>query len=98
MHLNYETIGKRIRLLRKQQHLSQMELAEMYREEWVTADRLSERLGMFSTAWLKRYGYLLPRERAEVVEGAEMHATRWAYPLHKIQRLLMEGKLKGMQV
>ena len=29
MHLNYETIGKRIRLLRKQQHLSQMELAEM---------------------------------------------------------------------
>lgn len=29
MHLNYETVGKRIRLLRKQQHLSQMELAEM---------------------------------------------------------------------
>lgn len=29
MYLNYETIGKRIRLLRKQQHLSQMELAEM---------------------------------------------------------------------
>ena len=24
---------------------AQMELAEMYREEWVTADRLSERLG-----------------------------------------------------
>lgn len=77
---------------------AQMELAEIYREEWVTADRLSERLGMFSTAWLKRYGYLLPRERAEVVEGAEMHATRWAYPLHKIQRLLMEGRLKGMKV
>ena len=29
MHLNYQTIGKRIRLLRKQQHLSQMTLAEM---------------------------------------------------------------------
>ena len=29
MHLNYETIGKRSRLLRQQQHLSQMELAEM---------------------------------------------------------------------
>ena len=28
MHLNYETIGKRIRLLRKQQHLSQMELVD----------------------------------------------------------------------
>ena len=29
MYLNYETIGKRIRLLRKQQHLTQMTLAEM---------------------------------------------------------------------
>ena len=29
MYLNYQTIGKRIRLLRKQQHLSQMTLAEM---------------------------------------------------------------------
>ena len=29
MYLNYQTIGKRIRLLRKQQHLSQLELAEM---------------------------------------------------------------------
>lgn len=29
MYLDYQTIGKRIRLLRKQQHLSQMTLAEM---------------------------------------------------------------------
>lgn len=29
MYLNYQTIGKRIRLFRKQQHLSQMTLAEM---------------------------------------------------------------------
>lgn len=29
MYLDYQTIGKRIRLLRKQHHLSQMELAEM---------------------------------------------------------------------
>ena len=29
MYLNYQTIGKRIRLLRKQQHLSQPTLAEM---------------------------------------------------------------------
>lgn len=77
---------------------AQVELAEMYREEWVTADRLSEVMGMFSLAWLKRYGYLLPRERAEVVEGTEMHATRWAYPLHKIQRMLTEGKLKELKI
>lgn len=76
---------------------AQMELAEMYREEWVTAEGLCDRMGMFSVAWLKRYGYLLPRERAEVVDGAEMHASRWAYPLHKIQRLLTEGKLKELK-
>lgn len=29
MHLNYQTLGKRIRLLRRQQHLSQLALAEM---------------------------------------------------------------------
>lgn len=71
---------------------------EMYEERWLTAERLSEEMGMFSPAWLKRYGHLLPRERAEVVDGAEMHATRWAYPLHKIQRLLAERKLKELKI
>ena len=33
---------------------AQMELAEMYREEWVTADRLSERLGMWRRWWKVR--------------------------------------------
>ena len=29
MHLNYQSLGKRIRLLRRQRHLSQLALAEM---------------------------------------------------------------------
>lgn len=74
------------------------ELAEMYEERWLTAEGLCERMGMFSVAWLKRYGHLLPRERAEVVDGAEMHASRWAYPLHRIQRMVMERKLKELRV
>ena len=70
------------------------EVLEGADEIWLTGEQLSERFGMFSPEWLHRYGDLLPRERAEVVMGkGKPKATRWAYPQHKIQRMIQEREL-----
>ena len=72
------------------------EMLEGADEVWLTAEKLSERFGMLSPEWLRRYGELLPRERAEVSTDGETKVTRWAYPAHKINRMIKEGKLKEL--
>ena len=72
------------------------EMLEGADEVWLTAEKLSERFGMLSPEWVRRYGELLPRERAEVLIDGEPKATRWAYPAHKINRMIKEGKLKEL--
>lgn len=66
-------------------------------EVWLKPKQLLEQFGMFSQEWLDENGHLLPREYASVIwpDGTEK-CTRWAYPKHKINRMIQEGKLKGM--
>ena len=66
-------------------------------EVWLKPKQLLEQFGMFSQEWLDENGHLLPREYASVIwpDGTE-RCTRWAYPKHKINRMIQEGKLKGM--
>ena len=73
------------------------EMLEGADEVWLKPKQLLEQFGMFSQEWLDRNGDLLPREYASVVlpDGDEK-CTRWAYPKHKINRMIMEGKLKGL--
>lgn len=65
---------------------------EIYQERWLTAAELCETFGMFTKDWLKDYGHKLPRERLEVrdEDGNLVRASRWAYPMHKIQRWINE--------
>lgn len=67
-------------------------------EVWLTKEQMVERFGMFSEEWMRKNAQLLPREYASVIwpDGKEK-CTRWAYPQHKIQRLIREGKLKGIK-
>lgn len=67
---------------------------EVMNEVWLTGAKLTEQIQSFSPSWLKRYGYLLPRERMVMVDedGVE-HKSGWCYPLHRIQRMIVEGKL-----
>lgn len=73
---------------------------ELYGEKWVTGNELCEMIGCFSRSWLKSYGHTLPRAQIMVTEDAtgDEHRTGWCYPLHKIQRLLSEGKLAKLKV
>ena len=66
-------------------------------EVWLNPKQLVEQFGMLSQEWLNRNGELLPREYASVVlSDGEEKCTRWAYPKHKINRMIQEGKLKGL--
>lgn len=73
------------------------EVLEGADEVWLKPKQLLEQFGMFSQEWLDNNGHLLPREYASVIwpEGTEK-ATRYAYPKHKINRMIQEGKLKGL--
>ena len=73
------------------------EVLEGADEVWLKPKQLLEQFGMLNQEWLDNNGHLLPREYASVVlPGGEEKCTRWAYPMHKINRMIQEGKLKGL--
>lgn len=76
---------------------AQMEAAEMYNERYVTGAELCKQISMFTPNWLENFGWKLPRERIEVTDDAgKLRATRWGYPLHAIQRMIAEGRMRRM--
>jgi hypothetical protein len=76
---------------------AQIEAAEMYNEKYVTGAQLCEQISMFTPNWLENYGWKLPRERIEVTDDSgNPRSTRWGYPLHHIQRMIAEGKMRSL--
>lgn len=75
-----------------------MEVLEGTREQWVSGEELSKQISCFSKGWLKIYGHTLPRTRAVVTDSkGKEHASSWTYPLHKIQRMMMENDVKFLK-
>ena len=73
------------------------DILEGSEEKWLKPKQFLEQFGMFSQEWLDNNGELLPRDYASVIWPDETErCTRKAYPMHKINRLIREGKLKGM--
>ena len=76
---------------------AQMEAAEIYSEKWVTGAELCATVGMFTKDWLENFGWKLPRERIEVTcDDGSRRVTRWGYPLHQIQRMIHEGRMRDL--
>lgn len=77
---------------------------EMYEEEWLTDEKLTERLPMFTKEWMRRYASRLPRETVTFIDdegniiGDIKKKKNWMYPLHRIQRLISEGYFRGMRI
>jgi len=66
----------------------------MFSYDRLTAAKLSEQIQFFSKSWLEEYGHLLPREHMMYEdEDGVVHKTSWCYPLHRIQRMIVEDKL-----
>ena len=74
------------------------EVLEGADEVWLKPKQVVEQFGMLSQEWMDQNAKLLPRENASVIwpDGTEKE-TRWAYPKHKINRMIQEGKLKGLR-
>ena len=73
------------------------EAMSQFGEEYVTGKELCKRFQMFTPNWLKLYGHLLPRTRAEVTEqSGEKHVTGWCYPVSKIGRMVENGEIKRL--
>ena len=71
---------------------------EMYDEVWLTEKELIAQFGMFTHDWLKKYGHCLQPARAIVVDehGVERRSG-WAYPKHKIQRMIASGEIMKLR-
>ena len=74
---------------------SMTEIMETANERWLTGDELCQQFQMFSPGWLKSYGERLPRQRAEVSDNG-LKVSRWAYPQHRIARMIQEGSIKEL--
>ena len=75
------------------------ELRDENEEVWLSKDEFLAQFGMFTDGWLKEYGDTLPRTQAIVIgESGDTHATRWAYPRNKIQRMIRENSIKQLKV
>lgn len=72
---------------------SMAEALEVANERWLTADELCEQFGLFTPGWIKTYGDRLPRQRAVVDKTTK---TRWAYPQHKIARMIADGSIRDL--
>lgn len=75
------------------------EVMEGADEVWLSPDEFCKTFGMFSPEWLRRNGELLPREKVRIVltDGTVKESRSWAYPKHKINRLIMEGRLREIR-
>ena len=71
---------------------------EMYDEVWLTEKELIAQFGIFTHDWLKKYGQCLQPARAIVVDeqGVERRSG-WAYPKHKIQRMIATGEIMKLR-
>lgn len=79
-------------------HAAVQESFARIEERWLTADELCKQFGMISKDWLKEYGDTLPRERVIVEKmNGDKHRSRWAYPLHQINMMIMNGELKNLK-
>lgn len=69
-------------------------------EVWLTPEEMCKQFGMFSPEWLRRHGELLPREKVGIVleDGTVKESRSWAYPKHRINRMIMEGKLREIRM
>lgn len=67
------------------------------KEQWLSGPELCKQFGCFSPSWLKTYGYTLPRTQAVTLDAlGNEHKTGWCYPMHKINRMMMDGSIKQL--
>ena len=71
---------------------------ECYAERWVTADVLSQYVGVMTKRWLQDHGDMLPRTPIEWTDqNGIRHTSSFMYPLHRIQSMIADGRIKELK-
>lgn len=73
------------------------ETLEGAEERWVEKEELMKQFQMLNNDFLKKYGERLGRTRAEYKDkNGKLRHTHWAYPVHKINRMIEDGTIKNL--
>ena len=73
------------------------EAMEVYKEKWITDEEMVQYFSVMTKRWLQSNGHYLPRTQI-VYTDKKSHATSWLYPLHKIQAMMADGRIKELKV
>ena len=66
----------------------------LYNEEWLNARQLCEQFQMIPKSWLKTHRHLLPQSSVRYLDdNGNEKVTNPAFPKHRINQMIIEGKL-----
>ena len=74
------------------------EAMECYEERWLTDREVSQYVSVMTQRWLREHGDMLPRTPIEWTDRqGKRHATSYLYPLHRIQAMIADGRIKQLK-
>jgi hypothetical protein len=74
------------------------EAMEVYEERWLTDTQMEQYVSVMTQRWLRDHGEMLPRTPIEWTDRqGKRHATSYLYPLHKIQAMMADGRIKELR-
>ena len=74
------------------------EAMEVYEERWLTDREISQYVSVMTQRWLRDHGEMLPRTPIEWTDRhGKRHATSYLYPLHRIQAMIADGRIKNLK-
>ena len=73
------------------------EAMEVYEERWLTDVQIGEYIGVMTQRWLRDHGEMLPRTQIEYTDATGSHSSSWLYPLHRIQAMMADGRIKELR-
>jgi hypothetical protein len=73
------------------------EAMEVYQERWITDKEMSEHISVMTQRWLRDHGDMLPRTQVEWEDSKGTHSTSYLYPLHQIQAMIADGRIKELR-
>ena len=74
------------------------EAMECYNERWLTDRELVQYISVMTKRWLREHGEMLPRTPIEWTDRhGKRHATSYLYPLHRIQAMIADGRIKNLK-
>lgn len=73
------------------------EAYETYNEKWLKASEVAEHISIMTERWLESHGEMLPRTPIEWDDKTGHHVTSYMYPLHRLQAMIADGRIKELK-